>query len=156
MTFGRSLKPPPRVAKQTTYTPRPRAVARGAGLLAAVLDNNPPEPTARAIAALMKTPDRKSQKIRDSARGEECLMGLPDCPHDPAMTIWSHAPLGEAGKGLQIKALDLCGAYACTHCDAAVDGQRKPPPGMDRTQVLMAWFYAHMKSLVRLKQKGLA
>lgn len=45
--------------------------------------------------------------------------------------------------------------YCCTSCDAVVDGQAKPPPGMDRSQVLLCWFYGHMKSLVRLAQKGL-
>jgi hypothetical protein len=152
MSFNR---PAPKPAKQTTVTPRPRPVARGSGLIAAALANNPPEHTARAIAALMKTPDRKDERIRDSANGEECLMRLPGCPGDPAMTIWSHFPSGQAGKGLQIKALDLCGALACTYCDSILDGQRNPPPGIDRQQVLVAFLYAHMQSLVRLKQKGL-
>jgi hypothetical protein len=153
MTFNRQ---PPKPAKQTTVTPRPRPVARGSGLIAAALANNPPIHTQRAIASLLKTPDRKSQKIRDSANGEECTVRIPGCPGDPAMTIWSHAPLGVAGKGLQIKAICLCGAYACTYCDAVVDGQRPPPEGFDRNQALMAWFFGHMQSLVRLKQKGLA
>jgi len=77
------------------------------------------------------------------------------CTFDPATTIWSHAPLGAAGKGRGIKALDLCGAYCCTACDAVLDRQAKLPAGLTRSEVLIDWFYGHMRSLVRLRQKGL-
>lgn len=135
--------------------PKPRPVVGGAGLLAQAMAMNEPGPTNRAIASLLKTPDRKDQRIRDSARGEECLVRIPGCPGDPAMTIWSHAPLKAAGKGLGIKALDPCGAYCCTYCDAVIDGQRPTPPGYTREQALQDWFFGHMRSLVRLRQKGL-
>ena len=62
--------------------------------------------------------------------------------------------MGAAGKGLGIKALDLCGAYCCTACDAVVDGQTKAPPGYTREGVMLAWFEGHMRSLVRAKIKG--
>lgn len=113
-------------------------------------------PAAAAAARLAKIHERKVQSIRDSARGEECTVRIPGvCTGNPEHTIWSHAPFKAAGKGMGIKALDACGAYCCTSCDAVVDGQAKPPPGMDRSQVLLCWFYGHMKSLVRLAQKGL-
>lgn len=103
-----------------------------------------------------KLEDRKSQAIRDSARGEECTVRIPGvCTGDPTHTIWSHAPLGAAGKGGQIKALDLCGAYSCTACDAALDQGRGLPAGYTRSLVLLDWFMGHMRSLVRLRQKGL-
>ena len=103
-----------------------------------------------------KTSDRKSQAIRDSARGEDCTVRIVGaCMHDPEATIWSHAPLGAAGKGRSIKALDICGAYACTACDAVIDGQRHLPPGATRESVLADWMLGHMRSLVRLRQKGL-
>ena len=113
----------------------------------------------RAIIRLPepKTPDRKSQSIRDSARGEECTVRIIGaCTRDPAHTIWSHAPLQSAGKGGAIKSLDLCGAYACTSCDAVIDGQRPMPPGASPASVMLDWFNGHMRSLVRLRQKGLA
>lgn len=111
---------------------------------------------AEPAPAVPKTPDRVNQKIRDSARGEECTVRIVGaCTHDPATTIWSHAPLGAAGKGGAIKALDLCGAYCCTACDAVVDGQRHLPPGASRESVMADWFMGHMRSLVRLRQKGL-
>jgi hypothetical protein len=126
----------------------------------------PPRATTRARMAVVsqqpaapqpKTPDRKSQAIRDSARGEECLVRIPGiCAGNPEHTIWSHAPLGAAGKGRGIKSLDVAGAYCCTACDAAIDGQRPLPPGYDRAQALLDWCYGHLRSLVRLRQKGLA
>lgn len=100
---------------------------------------------------------RADWKIRNSARGEACTVRIIGaCTHDPASTIWSHAPLGAAGKGRGLKAIDLAGAYCCVACDAVVDGQRRLPDGASRDSVLLDWFHGHMRSLVRLKQKGLA
>ena len=94
-------------------------------------------------------------KIRQSARNEECQVRLPGvCTFDPEKTIWSHARHGSAGKGKGIKAIDECGAYACTACDAAYD-QLIGVPNMTRSEVDLAWFHGHMRSLVILKRKGL-
>jgi hypothetical protein len=107
------------------------------------------------VKPLAKTPGRKRQDIRDSARGEECLVRIPGvCRGGTEHTIWSHAPLGAAGKGRGIKSIDVAGAYCCTACDAALD-QAQRPAGMTRDQVLLDWFKGHMRSLVRLAQKGL-
>jgi hypothetical protein len=103
-----------------------------------------------------KTPDRKSQAIRDSARDEQCLVRLPGCPGDYKLTIWSHNRHARAGKGRGIKSLDLNGAYACgVYCDQIYDGARPLPPGVTREQVELAWYHAHAESLVKLRQKGL-
>lgn len=102
-----------------------------------------------------KTPSRKQQSIRDSARNELCQVRIPGCPSDPAMTIWSHLPSASGGKGGALKALDLCGAYSCTHCDAVIDGQRPLPAGYSRAMAMNDWFHGHMRSLVILRQKGL-
>lgn len=103
-----------------------------------------------------KTIARKVQAIRDSARGEDCQVRIPGaCTGNPEHTIWSHAPMGAAGKGMGIKAVDVAGAYCCTTCDAVVDGQRPAPAGMTRDAVLLAWFMGHMRSLVMLARKGL-
>lgn len=110
----------------------------------------------RPPVQVLKTPDRVDHAIRQSAKGEECTVRIPGvCTFDPDKTIWSHAPLGAAGKGKSIKALDLCGAYCCTACDAVLDMQASLPPGLTRAEVLIDWFYGHMRSLVRLRQKGL-
>jgi len=95
-------------------------------------------------------------KITESARNEDCtvrIIGV--CSGDPAKTIWSHGRWQRAGRGKGIKAIDLCGAYACTDCDAVFDGQRKPPEGMTREDIDLDWMMGHMESLVKLSQKGL-
>lgn len=131
------------VPRETTPSDRPVAVIKRA--------------PATPKAATPKTPDRVNKQIRESARGEDCTVRIVGaCTHDPATTIWSHAPLGAAGKGGAIKALDLCGAYCCTACDAVIDGQQPLPPGTTRAMAMLDWFMGHMRSLVRLRQKGLA
>ena len=143
---------PPRPAKQWEgdTLPGPRVPAPHSALVQLAVAPRP-------IISIPKTPERRSQAIRDSARGEECTVRIVGaCTHDESMTIWSHAPLQAADKGGAIKSLDLCGAYCCTACDAVIDGQRSLPPGASRTSVLNDWFNGHMRSLVKLRQKGLA
>lgn len=142
-----------RSAEFASFAPRERKAARCSAELSAALDG-----IARLAVQRIapKTPNRKRQDIRDSAKGEECLMRLPGCPRDPALTIWSHNRHQRAGKGAAVKALDLNGCYACgCYCDAIYDGQRNPPAGMTREAVELAWYHAHAESLVRLAQKGL-
>ena len=137
----------PKPAKVIDYTPRPREVVKPVAALPA---------TNQAPAALQKVPYRVDARIRESARGEECTVRIPGvCRGHPDYTIWSHAPLGAAGKGRSLKALDLCGAYCCTACDAVIDGQAPLPGGYTRAMAMNDWFMGHMRSLVRLRQKGL-
>jgi hypothetical protein len=93
-------------------------------------------------------------KITESARGEDCQVRYSGiCTYDSAMTIWSHCRHGAAGKGKGIKAIDLAGAYACTACDAAYD-QMQGAKHMTREQLDLDWFHGHIRSLVRLAEKG--
>lgn len=95
-------------------------------------------------------------RIRQSARGEECLVRIPGvCTHDPATVIWSHYRGLAGGKGMGIKSPDVCGAYACVACDMAYDGQTKRPAGMTKADVDLAWLQGHIRSLLKLEQKGL-
>ncbi len=135
--------PTPKPAKQVDYTPRPRPVAQ------AVAELPPSKP-------VLKTGERRDQRIRDSANGEDCqvrLIGI--CNGRSETTVWSHFPGLDADRGMGMKALDLCGAYACSACHDAVDGRTHATAGHDRTAILLAWMYGHMRSLVILKQKGL-
>lgn len=145
----RSKDAPARPAKQYTgtFTPeRPRAV---------MATNLGQRVAAATPAPKLTRKDRTCQSIRDSARGEACEIRYPGCPSDPAMTIWSHNRHADAGKGQRLKALDLCGAYGCTYCDAIYDGQRPLPEGMTREQAELQWYRAHDRSMVKLAQKGL-
>lgn len=137
-----------RSAEFASFKPVPRINVR----MAAAQDTRDAD-----CAPIMKTPERKSQAIRDSARDEACLVRLPGCPGDYKLTIWSHNRHARAGKGRGIKSIDLNGCYACAvWCDAIYDGQMKLPPGVTREQVELAWYHAHAESLVKLRQKGLA
>jgi hypothetical protein len=108
----------------------------------------------RAQPVLKDAPVR-STKLRESANGEDCTVRLPGCPADPAQTIWSHYRGSAGGKGGAIKSTDIAGAFACTYCDAVYDGQRPRPDGMTKEAVDLAWHEGHIRSLVRLGQKGL-
>lgn len=147
MSLSRRPPPPRRQREEGEFASvvleRPRAV------MAAGLDKQVSKPVPAKVER------RVRQSIRDSARGEECLVRLPGCPGDPAMTIWSHNRHQRAGKGGAIKAFDLNGAYCCTFCDAIYDGQAPLPAGATRSEVELAWFMAHAESLVRLARKGL-
>jgi hypothetical protein len=94
-------------------------------------------------------------KLRESARGESCLVRIPGvCTYDPATVILSHYRGQSGGKGMGIKSNDLCSAYACTACDAVYDGQRKRPLGMTKEEVDLAWHQGHIRTLVRMREKG--
>lgn len=135
-------------AAQARWAASPSDAPRGLMAPASAKPTNPVPP---------RITDRRDQRIRDSARGEDCTVRIPGiCTGNSEHTIWSHAPFGAAGKGRGIKAIDLAGAYACGACDAAIDGQRALPAGYDRAQALLDWMFGHLRSLVRLKQKGLA
>jgi hypothetical protein len=109
--------------------------------------------TARVVG-FPKNVTYRNKKIRESARGKECLMKLPGCCGGTESTIWSHYRGEAGGKGMGLKADDLCGAYACTHCDAVYDGQKQRPAHLTFQDVLLAWYDAHVRSLVMLHADG--
>ena len=109
-----------------------------------------PEPAKLPRAA------RTKQSIRDSAKGEEChvrLVGI--CNGRTDTTVWSHWPGIDGDRGMGIKALDACGAYACVACHDAVDGRTHTGPSVDRGAIAYAWMLGHLRSLVALARKGL-
>jgi hypothetical protein len=108
-----------------------------------------------AVAPVPKPSMTRDQRIRDSARGEDCTVRLPGCPRRPDMTIWSHHRGSAGGKGMGMKSSDRAGAYACTYCDAVYDGQHQRPAGMTKAEVDLAWHEGHIRSLLKLEQKGL-
>lgn len=98
----------------------------------------------------------KTSKIRQAARGQDCLVRIPGvCRFDPEYTIWSHYRGLAGGKGAGIKSLDVAGALCCVWCDAVYDGQAPRPPGMSKADVDLAWLQGHIRSLVFLHKKGL-
>ncbi len=150
-------RPPPRQPKQIEGSIGPRASAPSIGLAAALSSapvvpaRVPPSP--RAVANLAEV---RGRRIRESARGEDCsirMIGV--CNHDSATTVWSHWPGLAGGRGMGLKSNDLCGAYACSACHDVVDMRSDPPEGMTRQAVEIDWHEGHLRSLVRLCEKGI-
>ena len=99
---------------------------------------------------------RTDQAIRDSANGEQCHMRLEQvCNGRTDTTVWSHFPGLDGDRGMSLKALDAAGCYCCFACHDAIDGRAPLPAGMSRTEVVMAWMFGHLRSLVTLARKGL-
>lgn len=114
------------------------------------------DPRAVLRVVTPKTPNRKQQAIRDSAKGEDCTVRIIGaCNFDPTTTVWSHIPSLDGGRGMQMKSLDLAGCYSCSSCHDVVDGRKRLPPGATQESVQLDWHRGHMRSLVRLRQKGL-
>lgn len=69
----------------------------------------------------------KSNKIRNSAKGQECQVRLiGHCNGDSSTVIFAHYRMaGLSGVGQ--KPDDIFGAYCCSSCHDAVDGRVKTP-----------------------------
>lgn len=73
---------------------------------------------------LHKSQPVRSQKLRNSARGQECTLRLPGiCCGDPATTVLAHLPFG--GRGISRKAGDTHAVYSCAACHDHLDGRTK-------------------------------
>ena len=63
----------------------------------------------------------RSNKIRESAKGEHCSLRIPDvCNHNPETVVFAHLP---GHKGVGTKNHDLFGVYACSECHNWMDGR---------------------------------
>lgn len=151
MTMLRSRsKIQPRPAKQYegAITPeRPRAV------MATNLAQQPP-----SVRPILKLPrkERTRMDIRQAARGEECTVRIVGaCVGGTETTVLAHWPGIDGDRGMGIKSIDAAGAFCCAGCHDVVDGRRPLPPGASRTSVELDWHRGHLRTLVRLAQKGL-
>jgi hypothetical protein len=58
-------------------------------------------------------------KLRESARGQECMVRQPCvCSYDPSTTVLAHIN----GGGMGMKQPDLFGAFCCSECHWWLDG----------------------------------
>ena len=69
--------------------------------------------------SLTKPQRHQSKKLRDSARGQDCLIRSPKCNGDPETTVLCH--LG--GGGMATKQSDYKAAFGCSSCHDLVDGR---------------------------------
>jgi hypothetical protein len=71
---------------------------------------------------MLKTKPIRSNKLRQSARGEDCTFQIPGvCNHDPETTVLCHLP--DESHGMGRKSDDFCSAYGCSNCHDAIDGR---------------------------------
>lgn len=86
--------------------------------------------------------------LRKAAEGEPCLIRLPGCDGGGATTVLAHFRL--AGLcGTALKPPDVCGAFACARCHAAVDGVRRID-GYNRDQIRLAHAEGCLRTAVRV------
>jgi hypothetical protein len=65
-----------------------------------------------------------SQKLRDSARGQDCTLRIPGvCSFDSSTTVLAHLPCGQ--KGMGIKGPDMIAVFACSACHDRLDWRMK-------------------------------
>ena len=64
---------------------------------------------------------RKFQKLRDSARGEDCTLQIfPYCNGNPETVVLCHLP---SGSGMGQKSPDWFAVYGCSKCHDIIDGR---------------------------------
>lgn len=68
---------------------------------------------------------RKYQKLRDSARGEDCCLQIfPYCNGNPETVVLCHLP---SGSGMGQKSPDWFAVYGCSSCHDIIDGRYSDP-----------------------------
>ncbi|KJZ03272.1 DUF1364 domain-containing protein [Pseudoalteromonas piscicida] len=86
----------------------------------------------------------KSQKLRNSAEGQECQVRIPGiCNFDPSTTILAHVA---KGSGVGQKCDDIHATFCCSNCHSEIDRATRITPkdyadqcayeGMVRTQTI--------------------
>ena len=67
-----------------------------------------------------------SKKLRDSARGQECTLRIPEiCNGNPETTVLCHLPCNMAGFGM--KSPDNMAVFGCSSCHDVIDGRVRHP-----------------------------
>lgn len=77
--------------------------------------------------------------LRESAKGQPCLVRLQVCNCIPATTVLAHLN----GAGIALKHDDIFGAFACSACHDEIDGRTRLLP---RDVVLMAFFWGMQRT----------
>lgn len=101
---------------------------------------------------VQKTPARKQQKLRDSAKVCPKCMGCNAYNYDGQQLCLAHSNRLQDGKGRGIKATDESGAILCANCHDFVDGRIYST--MSRTVKQEFHRSAHEKTLAWWKAEG--
>ena len=92
----------------------------------------------------------RNQKIRDSAKDENCTMFSPQCNNDPRTTVFCHSNMLIHGRGTSRKAWDIFGFYGCSGCHNWYDKSGAP-----RTELENHFWPAFSRTLMKLIEKGI-
>ena len=69
-------------------------------------------------------------KLRNAARGQDCLVRLPGvCNHNPETVVLAHLRMGGVS-GTGQKPPDLVGCWACSACHDVIDQRVPADPGL--------------------------
>lgn len=93
---------------------------------------------------LIKQKRHESRYLRDSARGQPCLVRIPSvCNGDPSTVVLAHLN----GGGMGTKHSDLFGAFCCSACHDVIDGRVKAKIyTMDEIELM------HLEGMARTQQ----
>ena len=98
----------------------------------------------------LKTPKNRSDRIRQSARMEDCTVRSAQCNFNPETTIYAHLPLDG---GIATKPDDLSGCYACSSCHDLIDRRSRCEEferGRDKFLRI-----ANIRTIIKLHNKGI-
>jgi hypothetical protein len=86
-------------------------------------------------------------KLTMSAQGENCLIRLPCCNHNPDTVVGCHYRM--AGfSGIGFKSPDWLLAFGCSECHRWVDTHKDP-------ETVIAFLHAVVRTIARQIEKGL-
>ena len=95
--------------------------------------------------------NRKNNKIRQSAKGEECQLRIyPYCSGSTETVVLCHMPTGAGGMGM--KSPDWWSSYGCNVCHDIVDGRRRS--GLTQHEILQCMYGGVYRTLSLLIDKG--
>ena len=87
----------------------------------------------------------KSTALRESAKHQECTFNIVGvCNYDPTTVVLCHLP--DESHGIGRKSDDICAAFGCSSCHAAVDGRSHCPEYTENQ-----FFYNHRANLRTIK-----
>lgn len=128
----------PRLATQSTYSPRPRAAA------VAIHDGK-----ARMVVPVPRFAYVRDERLRDMCRAMPCQHCFGAVCRNLGVT-WAHSNQARHGKGKSIKASDVYVAAMGTVCHAEIDQGKTGT----REQKAAIWQAAHERTVAMALQMG--
>ncbi len=75
------------------------------------------------VSSFAKPSTFRSQTLRDSARGQDCTLEIPDvCNHNPETVVLAHVQTEGGAMGMKA-ADDFSACFACNDCHDLIDGR---------------------------------